>query len=175
MNKKLLLFSAFMAGASWTVQAQDLVLSEGQYYTDATQTTPYTGRYTEFYDDGMLKMELYLKDGRPEGTYVIYYPSGKIAEVRSYYHGIFHGEWRTYNENGQLIGLASYKEGQKDGPWRIREICCMRCSIRQGRNLVSGVAGMRRGICFPRRINRDNCRLHTVVTPFTSNGKCFFL
>ena len=62
MNKKLLLFSAFMAGASWTVQAQDLVLSEGQYYTDATQTTPYTGRYTEFYDDGMLKMELYLKD-----------------------------------------------------------------------------------------------------------------
>ena len=74
MNKKLLLFSAFMAGASWTVQAQDLVLSEGQYYTDATQTTPYTGRYTEFYDDGMLKMELYLKDGRPEGTYVIYYP-----------------------------------------------------------------------------------------------------
>ena len=69
MNKKLLLFSAFMAGASWTVQAQDLVLSEGQYYSDATQTTPYTGRYTEFYDDGMLKMELYLKDGRPEGTY----------------------------------------------------------------------------------------------------------
>ena len=115
MNKKLLLLSAFLAGASWTVLAQDLVLSEGQYYTDETQTTPYTGRYTEFYEDGMLKMELYLKDGRPEGTYVIYYPDGKIAEVRSYYHGIFHGEWRTYSDNGQLIGLASYKEGQKDG------------------------------------------------------------
>ena len=85
MNKKLLLLSAFLAGASWTVLAQDLVLSEGQYYTDETQTTPYTGRYTEFYEDGMLKMELYLKDGRPEGTYVIYYPDGKIAEVRSYY------------------------------------------------------------------------------------------
>lgn len=119
MDKKLLLVSAFMAGATWTIQAQDLVLSEGQYYTDETQTTPYTGRYTEFYEDGMLKMELYLKDGRPEGTYVIYYPDGKIAEVRSYYHGIFHGEWRTYNEHGKLIGLASYKEGQKDGPWRI--------------------------------------------------------
>ena len=79
MNKKLLLLSAFLAGASLTVQAQDLVLSEGQYYTDETQTTPYTGRYTEFYEDGMLKMELYLKDGRPEGTYVIYYPDGKIA------------------------------------------------------------------------------------------------
>lgn len=42
MNKKLLLLSAFLAGASWTVLAQDLVLSEGQYYTDETQTTPYT-------------------------------------------------------------------------------------------------------------------------------------
>ena len=61
----------------------------------------------------MLKMELYLKDGRPEGTYVIYYPDGKIAEDRSYYHGIFHGEWRTYNEAGQLIGLATYKDGEK--------------------------------------------------------------
>ena len=111
MNRKLLLASALIAGSSLAIQAQDLVLSEGQYYTDETQTTPYTGRYTEFYDDGMLKMELYLKDGRPEGTYVIYYPDGKIAEVRSYYHGIFHGEWRTYNEAGQLIGLATYKDG----------------------------------------------------------------
>ena len=68
MNKKLLLLSAFLAGASWTVLAQDLVLSEGQYYTDETQTTPYTGRYTEFYEDGMLKMELYLKDGVPTIT-----------------------------------------------------------------------------------------------------------
>lgn len=68
MNRKLLLASALIAGSSLAIQAQDLVLSEGQYYTDETQTTPYTGRYTEFYDDGMLKMELYLKDGRPEGT-----------------------------------------------------------------------------------------------------------
>ena len=83
-------------GASWTVQAQDLVLSEGQYYTDATQTTPYTGRYTEFYDDGMLKMELYLKDGRPEGTYVIYYPSGKIARCVPIIMG-------SFTENGVHI------------------------------------------------------------------------
>ena len=120
MIKKLLLTSTLVAGSTFAIQAQDLVLSEGQYYTDETQTTPYTGRYTEFYDDGMLKMELYLKDGRPEGTYVIYYPDGKIAEVRSYYHGVFHGEWRTYNEAGQLIGLASYKDGEKDGPFHKR-------------------------------------------------------
>ncbi len=62
-------------------------LNEGQYYTDETQTTLYTGRYTEFYEDGMLKMELQLEDGRPQGTYVVYYPDGKIAEVRAYQQG----------------------------------------------------------------------------------------
>ena len=128
MIKRLLLTSTLLASSALAIQAQDLFLSEGQYYTDESQTTPYTGRYTEFYDDGMLKMELFLKDGRPEGTYVIYYPDGKIAEVRSYYHGIFHGEWRTYNEAGQLTGIASYKgilrfemfyaKGRKSGIWR---------------------------------------------------------
>lgn len=43
MNKKLLLLSAFLAGASWTVLAQDLVLSEGQYYTDETPNHPVYG------------------------------------------------------------------------------------------------------------------------------------
>ena len=109
MFKKLLLTSTLLTSSALAIQAQDLYLSEGQYYADESQTVPYTGRYTEFYDDGMLKMELYLKDGRPEGTYVIYYPDGKIAEVRSYYHGIFHGEWRTYNEEGKLVAIATYK------------------------------------------------------------------
>lgn len=118
MPKKWILASVMLGGAL-AAGAQDLVLNEGQYYTDESQTVPYTGRYTEFYDDGMLKMELYLKDGRPEGTYVVYYPDGKIAEVRAYYQGIFHGEWRTYNERGCLTGLATYRDGRKDGPWRI--------------------------------------------------------
>ena len=56
MNKKLLLLSAFLAGASWTVLAQDLVLSEGQYYTDETQTTPYTGRFTSKTDAPKVPM-----------------------------------------------------------------------------------------------------------------------
>ena len=57
MIKRLLLTSTLLASSALAIQAQDLFLSEGQYYTDESQTTPYTGRYTEFYDDGMLKME----------------------------------------------------------------------------------------------------------------------
>ncbi len=119
MIKRKLLVALFLIMSATYCFAQDLVLSEGQYYTDESLTSLYTGRYTEFYDDGMLKMELYLQDGRPEGTYVIYYPDGKTAEVRAYYKGQFHGEWRTYNEQGDLVALATYHDGQKDGAWRI--------------------------------------------------------
>lgn len=119
MIKKVIPIALFSALSVVTCLAQDLVLNEGQYYTDETLTTLYTGRYTEFYGDGMLKMELYLKEGRPEGTYVVYYPDGKTAEVRAYYKGHFHGEWRTYNEEGDLVGVATYKDGQKNGPWKI--------------------------------------------------------
>lgn len=40
--------STLLASSALAIQAQDLFLSEGQYYTDESQTTPYTGRYTEF-------------------------------------------------------------------------------------------------------------------------------
>lgn len=42
-------------GGSTYAFAQDLFLNEGQYYTDETQTTLYTGRYTEFYVMACLK------------------------------------------------------------------------------------------------------------------------
>ena len=51
MIKRLLLTSTLLASSALAIQAQDLFLSEGQYYTDESQTTPYTGRYTEFYDE----------------------------------------------------------------------------------------------------------------------------
>lgn len=150
MIKRLLLTSTLLASSALAIQAQDLFLSEGQYYTDESQTTPYTGRYTEFYDDGMLKMELFLKDGRPEGTYVIYYPDGKIAEVRSYYHGIFHGEWRTYNEAGQLTGIASYKDGQKTdlgGCGTIKAFFVSKCFMLKEGKAAFGVLGMMMANC----------------------------
>jgi antitoxin component YwqK of YwqJK toxin-antitoxin module len=116
---KILPVSLLAAGLSLPLQSQTLALSDGRYYTDETQTRLYTGSYTEYFDDGSLKMELHLKDGKPEGTYVVYHPNGKTAEVRAYYKGLFHGEWRVYDTDGNLLSAATYKDGKKDGPWRV--------------------------------------------------------
>ena len=87
------------------------VLSEGVYFTDVSQTKLYSGIYREYYENGALKLELFLEDGRPEGTYVVYFENGRPNEVRSYHKGQFHGVWRTYNSSGLLkIGRASCRE-----------------------------------------------------------------
>ena len=93
--------------------------SEGVYFTDVTQTALFNGYYREYYESGDLKLEMYIKDGRPEGTYVVYFENARIKEVRSYRNGVFHGIWRTYNESGMLIAQAEYVEGKKDGVWMV--------------------------------------------------------
>jgi len=106
-------------GVSSVLTKRSPVLSEGLYFTDDNQTELYTGYLREYYETGDLKQEMYLFNGRPEGTYVVYFPNARIKEVRSYKKGVFHGIWRTYNENGMLIAQAEYLDGLKDGVWMI--------------------------------------------------------
>jgi len=105
--------------ASVNVVAQQPVYSEGLYYTDKTQTELFTGYYREYYESGDLKLDVFLYNGRPEGTYVVYFPNARIKEVRAFRKGLFHGIWRTYNESGMLIAQAEYADDLKDGVWMI--------------------------------------------------------
>ena len=118
MTKKLT-FTLFLLLYSYQIFSQQLVLHNGYYYTDNTQSTLYTGPYTEVYPSGALKLEMFIKNGLPDGIYVVYFENGKIEEVRSYYEGKFHGTWRTYDKNGILIAEAHYNKGKKNGIWRI--------------------------------------------------------
>lgn len=95
------------------------VESEGLFFTDVSQTKLFSGFFREFYPGGDLKMEMFIKDGKPEGPYVIYYENARIKEVRSYHYGIYHGLWRSYNENGMLISQAEYYDGKKNGAWMV--------------------------------------------------------
>jgi len=95
------------------------VESEGLYFTDASQARLYSGEYREYFDSGAIRLEMHIKNGKPEGAYVVYYENGKPNEIRSYLDGKFHGIWRTYNENGNLIAQAEYQNDKKHGKWFI--------------------------------------------------------
>ena len=122
--KHLIIFFLFLF-AFIGVQAQDMPKeprvfeNQGIYYRDRAQTQLYTGDLREHYDNGTLKREIQIKDGVPEGAYVIYFENRKPKEVRSYKQGNLHGLWRKYDISGQLISEAEYKDSKKHGTWRI--------------------------------------------------------
>ena len=86
-----------------------LYYSNGYYFTDPEQHHVYTGDYREYYPNGTLRLEVSIKNGTPEGTYVIYFDNRRPHEVRSYRDGKLHGTWRTYDRSGQLLSEAEYR------------------------------------------------------------------
>ncbi len=95
------------------------VESDGLYFTDKSQTNLYTGFYRSYYETGDLELEMFIKEGKPEGPYVVYFRNARIKEVRSYHNGIFNGIWRSYNESGMLKEQAEYLDGKKHGLWMV--------------------------------------------------------
>ena len=118
MRKNILLILLFVCVAGFA-QNNKIVQSDGLFFTDATQTKLYSGEYKEFFDNGALKLEMNIRDGKPEGAYIVYFANGKPNEIRAYRNGEFHGLWRTYNEAGMLISEAEYRNNKKHGTWHV--------------------------------------------------------
>ncbi len=49
-------------------------------------------------------------DQKPHGTWKVFYPSGKIKEIRKYKHGDESGKWKMYNESGKYISKYLFKK-----------------------------------------------------------------
>ncbi len=117
MRKVFLLL--FLGLLSCSLQAQDVFLKKGRYYTRETGK-PFTGLFTEF--DTLTKRpvsETSVRNGFLDGNTVLYYASGLKKEVRSYREGKKHGLWKTWNESGGQTAEASFMDGEKDGAWSV--------------------------------------------------------
>lgn len=74
----------------------------------------FTGVYSEYFDDGLVKYECTYKAGLKNGTEWIYYSNGAAKEVRTYKKG----ELRVYEEyypNFALKRKVEFKDEVKDG------------------------------------------------------------
>ena len=68
----------------------------------------YTGVIKTYNDDGTLSEEYYHNNGKIEGIYKIYFPNGKLKEIRNYINGVLCGESITYDLNGDILYTLSY-------------------------------------------------------------------
>ena len=74
-------------------------------------------REVELYEDGAVKMEGEMKDGKRSGEWKSYFPDGKVQSTGFFENGLRTGKAKVYHENGNLYMDGFYKEGRKTGEW----------------------------------------------------------
>jgi len=67
--------------------------------------------------DGTLQSEGDYENGKKQGLWITYYPSGRIASQGTYADGEPQGTWEYYFEDGSLSASGEYIGGQKNGYW----------------------------------------------------------
>ncbi|MCP9769632.1 tetratricopeptide repeat protein [Lacihabitans sp. LS3-19] len=80
-------------------------------------STPYTGRYIDYYLNGVKKEEGFIKKGVDDGLRTYYYKDGTTKLYRNYSNGMLNGETGKYFANGQLQFKGQFKNGKEDGFW----------------------------------------------------------
>ena len=61
----------------------------------------YCGVYRKYHENGKLKSEVFMNNGKKEGIYKSYYYGQLWVEV-NYIDGKMNGIYKKYNDNGQL-------------------------------------------------------------------------
>ena len=72
-----------------------------------------------FHDNGALNLEGNIKDGKREGEFKSYYPSGRLYSVGAFVDGKREGRGLVYHENGQLNIDGDYHDGKPYGLWKF--------------------------------------------------------
>ena len=89
----------------------DLVEREGLYYKKFSDV-PFTGEI-EGREQGKFT------NGKKEGPWFYYYPTGQLWGKGEYRNGEKEGPWIYYWGLGQLKGKGTFKNGKEEGPWVI--------------------------------------------------------
>ncbi len=99
--------------------AQDILIKvENAKYFDKNHNL-FSGTYVEYYENGVKKLEMNIKNGELDSTTTLYYLNGQVMEIRSYRKGLMDGKWVKYNANGKILSIAEYKNDKKHGTWLI--------------------------------------------------------
>lgn len=65
-------------------------------------------KHTEFFDNGEMKLEVKLKDGKKHGSLKMYYDNGQLKLKGEYDNDIPVGKWKYYTKNGELQKVDIY-------------------------------------------------------------------
>ncbi len=81
----------------------------------SSQSTDTTGHTVYYYSDGKKSSEGKIRDGKPDGYWKTYYPSGLIKSEGNRVNFLLDSAWKFYSEEGKVVVSYSYKNGKKNG------------------------------------------------------------
>ena len=72
--------------------------------------------FTEFkYENGVVSSSGYMKDGKPEGYWKTFYPTGVLKSEGNRVNHELDSIWKFYSEGGIINQSITYRSGKKDG------------------------------------------------------------
>ena len=78
----------------------------------------YIGKWIYYHKDSdkIMIEEFFNKEGLLEGTRIVYFANGKVAEITDYKNGKLNGVSKTFGESGKLLQQSSYANDKLNGP-----------------------------------------------------------
>ena len=78
-------------------------------------SSPYSGRYIDYYNSGRIQNEGTLVNGKLHGSLIVYFKTGIVKSVSNYRAGMLHGLMKQYYKNGALMFQRELAEGRGKG------------------------------------------------------------
>ena len=66
------------------------------------------GKWTEYYENGAISNEFFLKNGNLDSTYKLFYLNGRVKRIERYTDGKKTGTWEYFDTTGKLITSLKY-------------------------------------------------------------------
>lgn len=80
---------------------------------------PINGLYKTYYANGNVKMEVYSRNGKPNGSGKFYTENGKLAYEGTFADGVPVGTLYQYYHSGKVHNELHYTDGRLDGTQRV--------------------------------------------------------
>ena len=73
----------------------------------------------ELYENGKVRMEGTIKDGKRDGVWKVYFEEGTLWSEGTYTIGKRNGEAKNFFPNGKLRYEGFFTDGKKSGHWKF--------------------------------------------------------
>lgn len=98
----------------WRIYQNNILVADESY-----QQGVRNGIAHQYFENGKVMEESQWKNGKKDGDYQLFYPSGKPYIQCKMKEDQRHGLFLVYYENGLMEREAAYKNGLRDGEWQF--------------------------------------------------------